>query len=479
MQSKWLKPALALFLCIFLILGAAGCSSSAPTAANSASSAAPASSDLISSASDTPTATDSVSTDTPTATDAISSASGAPAATDSGSSGGSPVTLRFMAYNTQSSRATYLQYLADNYPGATIQYDFITVDDFDSVLTSQLQAGSGPDIIEVGGQAKMLANAGYLLDLTDQSFTSKYGQAGLAAYTVNGKNYATPLQSWYEGVFYNKDIFAANNISVPKTWDQFIQIHKDLQAKGIQAEIMGAQDWQPLMKQSIAMVNNMFYSDSANSGFDAQFNAGTAKVADAWLPAVTEWYKTVQAGDLTSDMLGVSPDQALADFAAGKGAMWEYGPWGVNDLLAANPNLNLGMFPFPGPDANTPGWLVGGPGSGLAINAKSPYTQQALQILDLTATPDAQTALIKDNAGGSYLLGYTSELGPIYDDCQAAFAAGHVYACWTSDWDYGNACVEAYGKALQDVLSGNSTIQQALQVLDQANDDARSAVAGS
>ena len=45
---------------------------------------------------------------------------------------------------------------------------------------------------------------------------------------------------------------------------------------------MGAQSWEPMMKQSIGVVNNEFYSDPANKDFDNQFNAGEAKLEEAW-----------------------------------------------------------------------------------------------------------------------------------------------------------------------------------------------------
>jgi raffinose/stachyose/melibiose transport system substrate-binding protein len=129
---------------------------------------------------------------------------------------------------------------------------------------------------------------------------------------------------------------------------------------------------------------------------------------------------------------------------------------------------HLRMFPIPGL-SDGPGWLVGGPGSALAINAKSKHIDQALELLDLTATPEAQEALIKDNAGSSFLIGVSADLGEIYADCEEAFQAGNVYAPWVAVWEFGNIIVEEYGKSLQEVLAGNSTIKQALINADEIN----------
>ena len=380
------------------------------------------------------------------------------------------VELRFMGYNKESSRATYLKYLDDNLPDIKIKFEFVPLDDFFNVLESQLKNGKGPDIIEVGGETRLLANSGYLLDLTDRDFVKKYARSGLSAFITNGKVYATPLQSWYEGIYYNKKIFADNGISIPKSLDQFIAIHKTLSEKGIKPQTMGAQSWEPMMKQSIGIVNNEFYSNPANRNFDNDFDEGKAFLADAWLDAVTAWSKVIEQGCLTKDMLDISEEQALAEFAAGGAAMWQNGPWCESDLFSINPDIKneIGMFPIPGLSEGV-GWLVGGPGSALAINAKSKYIEQALKVLDLTATPEAQQALIKDTPGSSFLVGVSADLGDIYSDCAEAFQAGNVYASWTAVWEFGNAIVEEYGKSLQEVLAGNKTIKQALQDADELN----------
>lgn len=383
-----------------------------------------------------------------------------------------PVEIRLMAYNSEASRATYLELLKEKLPNITIIFEFVALDNFNNVLNAQLQAGQGPDIIEVGGETRLLANAGYLMDLTDEAFTAKYAEAGLSPYTVAGKVYAQPLQSWYEGIFYNKALFREAGVEIPKTFDAFIQIHKDLSAKGIKPQTMGAQSWEPMMKQSIGYVNNEFYADLTNAGFDEKFDRGEASLAEAWLPYVQEWSRMIDEGCLVPDMLGMSYDQALDEFATGKAAMWESGPWAVNTILEKNPEIELGMFPIPGSREGA-GWLVGGPGSALAVNAKTEHRDEVMQILELTATPEAQQALIKDNAGSSFLKGVEIDLGDIYADCDEAFKAGNVYAPWTAVWTSGNPIVEGYGKSLQEVLAGTKTVEQALKDADEINETMR------
>lgn len=114
------------------------------------------------------------------------------------------VEIRVMAYNAESTRATYLKLLEEKLPNIKVTFEFVALDNFNNVLNSQLQAGQGPDIIEVGGETRLLANAGYLMDLTGEEFTSKYADSGLAPYSVDGKVFATPLQIGMKVFFITK-----------------------------------------------------------------------------------------------------------------------------------------------------------------------------------------------------------------------------------------------------------------------------------
>ncbi|GEN56166.1 sugar ABC transporter substrate-binding protein [Halolactibacillus alkaliphilus] len=378
------------------------------------------------------------------------------------------ITLRMMGYNPESSRAQYLAYLDEQLPNINVEFEFVALDNFNNVLNSQLQAGEGPDIIEVGGEAKLLARANYLLDLTDHDFMSKYAASGTAPYSVDGGVYAAPLQSWFEGFFYNKAIFEEYGVDVPRSLDQLIAISHELKDQGMKPQAMGAQSWEPMMKQSIGIVNNEFYSDEANMAFNDDFNEGEAFLAEAWLPYVEQWYRLIEEGILTQEMLGLSYDQALDDFATGKAAMWQSGPWAIETIYEKNSDIELGMFPIPGIEEG-PGWLIGGPGSALAINANSKHIDEALAVLELTATEEAQHKLVADNAGSSFLTGVEVDLGDVYADSEEAFALGNVYAPWTASWFSGNPIVESYGKSLQEVLSGTKTVEEALKDADETN----------
>jgi len=62
---------------------------------------------------------------------------------------------------------------------------------------------------------------------------------------IGGKQYVANYKKQIIGVFYNKDMFAANGIEVPNTWDELIAASDKLLAAGIQPFSLGLKDGWP------------------------------------------------------------------------------------------------------------------------------------------------------------------------------------------------------------------------------------------
>lgn len=378
----------------------------------------------------------------------------------------------FMAYNKEDVRKSWLEYLEKELPDIEIEFRFVDLKQFNNVLKTQLASGEGPDLME--GYGADLVSAGYLEDISNASFIDKYYDEGLKAYSYEGKTYAIPLQSWFEGIYYNKEIFEKYGLNPPKSWDQWMEIHETLKKNGVKPQVMGAKSWEPMMKQNMGLLLNEFYLTDAGKGFDDDFAAGKKTLSGTYNETMKKWSEIVEKGYITKDMLGMEYDQAQDEFATGKAAMWESGPWALETIKEKNPDLKFGMFPIPGIKEGT-GALVGGPGSCISVNANSKVKDAAMKVLEATSTPEAQMALVKDNPGSSFLKGVEVDLGSEFSDCSQAFAEGRVYAPWMY-WQAVNSIQQDFGKGLQDFIAGQTTIDDFLKDMDKKADQARSMV---
>lgn len=376
------------------------------------------------------------------------------------------VTIRMSYWNSEDTMQAMLDYLADAVPNVEIEYQFIDNSNYDTIIDTQLSAGEGPDIIcESPGSALKHAKLGYLEALDD--LAADYSSAGTSVYGYDGNTYALPGISWFEGIYYNKEIFEENNIELPKTFDEFLDVCSKFQDAGMTPLAAGLKSWEPLLKSSMAFVTAEYLSTDEGKGFGEAYRNGETTMDGTWNPYVETWSKLIDNGVYTTDMTGVDHDQALEQFATGGAAMFCSGSWDYDAIMEKNPDLQLDMMPFYGTKESA-GWLIGGPGCGFAANAASKNLDAVKEVLAAISTVDGQTALWQNNQGGSsYLNGVEFDLPEAYTSVSDALAAGNVYCPW-NEWGAAAGAHETYGTEMQSYLLGSQDLATTLQNVDTA-----------
>lgn len=360
--------------------------------------------------------------------------------------------IRMTYWNNEDTVKTLLAYLAEAVPDVEIEFQFIDNSNYDTIVDTQLSAEEGPDIIcESPGSALKHARLGYLTEVNDLG--ALYSDAGTRLYAYDGNIYALPGISWFEGCYFNKAMFEENNIALPTTFDEYIDVCKQFEALGITPLAAGLKSWEPMLKNSMAFVTAEYLSTPEGRNFCADYREGKVSLEGTWNPYLEKWSEMITEGVYLSDMTGIDHDQALDEFATGKAAMFCSGPWDLDTIKSKNPDLQIDMMPFFGTTASE-GWLIGGPGCGFAVNASSKHQEAALKVLAAISTAEGQEAFWQDNQGGSsYLNGVSFELPEAYNSAAAALNAGHVYCPW-NEWGGAISAHETYGTEMQAYLLG-------------------------
>lgn len=380
--------------------------------------------------------------------------------------GGDKTKIRMTYWNSEDTMAAMLSYLEEAVPDVEIEFQFIDNSNYDTIVDTQLSAEEGPDIIcESPGSALKHARLGYLATL--EELGSKYSDAGTSVYSYDGKVYALPGISWFEGIYFNKALFEENNIELPKTFDEYIAVCKKFQELGITPLAAGLKSWEPMLKNSMAFVAAEYLSTDAGRQFGSDYREGKVTLDGAWNTYLEKWSEMITEGIYTTDMTGIDHDQALEQFATGEAAMFCSGPWDLEAIQAKNPDLQIDMMPFYGTSTSA-GWLIGGPGCGFAVNEKSKNKDAAMKVLEAISTVEGQQSLWENNQGGSsYLEGASFELPEAYNSAAEALAAGNVYCPW-NEWGAAAGAHEEYGTQMQSYLLGTQDLSTTLQNVDAA-----------
>ena len=356
-----------------------------------------------------------------------------------------------------------------------IDYTYVTNSDYNNVLSTQLAAGEGPDIIADGANFPARIKAGNVKDITDTGITDGFSDEGLALCTIDGKNYGVPCYGWFAGIFYNKDLFEKAGIKeVPTTYDEFLEACDKLKGEGIKPIAMGLPDGDNGLHAFTGFLESNFYEvTEEGKTFDVNFAEGKEKMSGVLNPYVESWMKMVDDGYITSDMVGISSEQARNEFSNGKAAMFITGPWDYD--IFKKVEINFGVMPFLG-DGEEAEYLIGGPAASWGINSNTKNEEGAEKVLEALASTEVQQAFVDANPGGStYKEGVKTGLPEEYANVEDVLKSGRIACCWDR-WSVNmpsQTLIDEINSQIQGLVSGESSIDDFLSNLDSKADSIR------
>jgi raffinose/stachyose/melibiose transport system substrate-binding protein len=206
---------------------------------------------------------------------------------------------------------------------------------FKTKLATLMASNSAPDIFFTWELSYLepFVRGGKVVDITeyldaDPAWKESFGSGTLDLLSYDGRNYAIPSQKTLCVMFYNKEIFAENDLSVPTTWQEFQDVCATLKARGITPMAMSGTDaWIPA--QFMQQISNGIGGVDLFNGI----NEGRRKWNDpAHIEAAKQLQAMVEKGYFQSGFLGMNPDISKAQFFDGKAAMYFMGSWEVGNV---------------------------------------------------------------------------------------------------------------------------------------------------
>ncbi|HEY5587152.1 MAG TPA: extracellular solute-binding protein [Ruminiclostridium sp.] len=382
-----------------------------------------------------------------------------------------PTTIRLLSWWPQSQMQESLDAFSKVNPNITIDFQFgQTGDPYNNLAKTQFAAGEGPDVFVIGSNWKDFQKAGYTLDIAGKPFTSNFSDTALKATNLDGKQYGIPVDSWFSGIFINKDLAEQAGVKLPfNSLDDFVAACDAFKKIGVKPlGVAGGAKSQDVWRFAYCEIFSDLYNE--NTTFDSDINSGKTTFAEGWTPALKNWYTLVDKGIYTSDMLGMDVAQVDAEFTTGKVAMTYGGNWSVDGWKKANPKLNITMIPWAGVKPGSTS-LMAGVGMSWSVNAASKNIDSSIKWLEFMSTPEGLLPLQKKLNCGIFLKGVKYDLAPELNDALTTLADGKGFDPWAY-WDNSTAVQNEGMLALQQVLSGKMKIEDVGAAMDKANKSA-------
>lgn len=307
-------------------------------------------------------------------------------------------------------------------PDVTIRFQPTNPPDYNATLRLQLDSGTGPDLMYARSYAagEDLFDAGYFADVTEipglmQNFTASNRAPWQ---TSGGRMFAVPFAAVSHAVYYNKDIFKQEGLSIPQSWEDFLALCRTLKGRGYTALANGlADEWDILETFFFGLLPNYIggaeervkYETGALKINDANFVAAYQAMADA-APFCPVGFESVTYND----------SQVL--FNSQKAVMFVDGSWTAEVYKDAT--FDWGVFAIPAPRGKQTA-ICFHPDMAITMNTKSAHPEEARAFLAWLATKEGATVASENLPVGYFpMINYPITLEDIHANEFLALNAG-------------------------------------------------------
>lgn len=369
------------------------------------------------------------------------------------------------------------EYMDEN-PNVTINMDSILNDQYKEKIRMIVATDEVPDIFSSwsGSFAKEMIDSGNVMALddiyeSDQEWSSKIARASVDGFTFDGRIYGIPWSQDGKVFYYNKEIFAKNNLQIPKTWSEFMGVLDQLKAAGYETPIVEGlgDNWAVL--HYLGTMNQRMVDPAVLAG---DYDPAVGGFTDpAYVEVLNRWKQ------LTSYMgeISVAIDHETARntyFAAGKAPIMYLQFAEIPMLEKVLPEgFTYGFFDFPAfEDGKGDSKALTGAPEGFMISSKAKNTEECVRFLKWLVSQKGGEALTTMCGDLSCVSGAVDETNALPAQLEAMDMIKS--ASTLTPW-FDNACDAAvytvYGQGAQAIAAGDDTPEG---VMEQVRAAARS-----
>lgn len=389
-----------------------------------------------------------------------------------GSSDGKGVTLSLMGNSGDIGRDFIDRALKlyEEETGNKLDIQGIPNDNFEQVSSTKFNTGDIPDIFMSFGKETLRKYKPHdnFVDFSDADWVDSLTDVAVQQAEFEGVIWGLPFwEASATGFYYNKPIFEEHDIEVPKTQAEFMEVCQKLKDAGINPLYIGFQDTWPILNQ-IAMDPIFYDNDGANL---EKINKNEITYSDIpEMHSMMEWYKEMA----DKGYLGDNYTTNTYDYGADAMGNDEYAmifiwdTWLYMDLDGKYPGKadEYGLMPaFMG---TTEEGTIEGPNMSLfLVNKNGDHVEEAIKFVEFMASPECFNHSFEGvNTIAAFKDQTSSVQSPQYTEAEESGLLEKVFRP-SSTW--GNVIGFTQGdtaKATQDIMLGNSTIEEGLTEID-------------
>ena len=291
-------------------------------------------------------------------------------------------------------KAAFEQIVADFQaanPDIEVEFNTFDHESYKTVVRNWLTS-EAPDVIYwfAGERMKTFVDRGLLEDVSDiwsENGLADAMSSSLSAMTVDGNQYGVPFSYYQWGVYYRTDIFEANGVTVPQTFDELVAACETIRAAGIAPVTIGT-------KFLWTAAGWFDYLNLRTNGLDFHLALAAGDVAytdDRVKRTFDHWERLIDAGCFIDDHAAYSWQEAQPFLYQGEASMYLIGNF-ITPQFPADVEDKMGFFQFPVIDSSVP-MYEDAPIDTLHIPSRAANKEDARRFLAFVSQPEVQRDL--------------------------------------------------------------------------------------
>ncbi|PHV69348.1 ABC transporter substrate-binding protein [Sporanaerobium hydrogeniformans] len=357
------------------------------------------------------------------------------------------------------------------YPNIKIKVDTTENEAYKTKIKAAAAANELPDVFSTwgGGFSKPFIEAGRVLaidEYLEDGTKDRMVGGALANVTYGDKVYGMTFGLSCGAFFMNEELFKANNIKIPETYDELITAVKAFKAVGITPMAVSGKDtW------TIAMYfDAMALKAAGNDTIVKTLNKEGSFQDPAFLSAATKFAELVSLGAFPAGAAGLSKDESDIDFLEGKIPMLFNGSWTAGTVYREDSKIKdkviVRGFPVFGDGKGNKNEFTGGAVDAIMVNADTKHKEAAVLFQKYFCENMARETYL----AGAYLPAWKvdvdeTNINPLTVQLAELTSQAEGFTLWWDTLLEGND-TQIYLNALQELLLGSITPEEYIAKLE-------------
>lgn len=269
-------------------------------------------------------------------------------------------------------------------PDIVIEHDGTSNEAYKTKIKTAIAANEAPDVFFSWGAGfvKPFVDAGKVLPLDDylKDVSDRMNPGANTFFTFDNKTYGLTAYKWVAVLYCNKELFEANNIKIPDTYDELVTAVKAFRAKGITPITVGEKDRWPGM-----FWQNAFALRSAGAQACQDALAGKASFDQPeFVDSAAKLKELVGLKAFNDGALGLTYEEGNAVFLQGKVPMYYMGNWFASNITGEDSLIKdkvvCKKFPILANGKGTATEYLGGAIDGICVSKDTKVADAAVKV---------------------------------------------------------------------------------------------------